>query len=364
MARAFSANNTDYLSGGPVYTPSATCSILWRSKTGSTDEQIVFGRRGATGAGFLVGQNGSSSSYSLRLLYFGIADYVSSNNACVHDNAWHAYAIIISGGTATFYRDGTAFGSTGIGACVADSQGVGLGLWVDNKDPKLGGLNGALAEVAFFSRALDATDRGRWFDGDSPALYNTNLDHYWKLDETSGGASATTGGYNLTQVGTVGSTTHPTMYYTEGSVALIASTSESATFSGGAKVNPMTSFTVTAEDATFSGAASIGAASAVFALTTGESVFSGGATGDTTQGTITTPVLKNNTGTVLANQTGITAYVYTPATGALVVKLTGQTTNGSGVMTFTDTSIVAGTQYRVVIVLGSGAEGMDKLTAS
>ena len=81
-------------------------------------------------------------------------------------------------------------------------------------------------------------------------------------------------------------------------------------------------------------------------------------------GTITTPVLKNNTGTVLASQTGITAHIYAISSGDKVITLTGQTTNGSGVMTLSDVLIVAGTQYRVVIVLGSGAEGMEKLTAS
>ena len=80
--------------------------------------------------------------------------------------------------------------------------------------------------------------------------------------------------------------------------------------------------------------------------------------------TITTPVLKNNTGTVLASQTGITTHIYAVSSGDKVVTLTGQTTNGSGVMTLSDALIVAGTQYRVVIVLDSGAEGMEKLTAS
>ena len=155
--------------------------------------------------------------------------------------------------------------------------------------------------------------------------------------------------------------------YSSGSSGASASftvTTADATFSGSCEVRPMASFTVTAANATFSGSASSGEASASINATAANATFSGSASGDTSSGAITTPALKNNTGTVLANQTGITAYVYTPATGALVVKLTGQTTNGSGVMTFTDTSIVAGTQYRVVTVLGSGAEGMDKLTAS
>lgn len=78
---------------------------------------------------------------------------------------------------------------------------------------------------------------------------------------------------------------------------------------------------------------------------------------------LTLPALKNNTGTLLASETGATAHVYTLA-GALVVTKTAQTTNGSGVMVITDAALTAATQYRVVIVLASGAEGMDKVTAA
>jgi hypothetical protein len=53
-------------------------------------------------------------------------------------------------------------------------------------------------------------------------------------------------------------------------------------------------------------------------------------------GSLTTPVLKNNTGTVLANETGVIVNVYNAATGALVVQKTGQTSNGSGVVTVND----------------------------
>lgn len=140
-------------------------------------------------------------------------------------------------------------------------------------------------------------------------------------------------------------------------------TTADATFSGGGTVRPMASFAVTAADATFSGGANplIGAS---FTLTTDGATLTGGATGSLTQGTITCPALKNNTGTVLANETGVAAYVYNMATGALVVLKSSQTTNASGVLSFTDALIVAGTTYRVVIVLSSGAEGMDKVAAT
>jgi hypothetical protein len=81
-------------------------------------------------------------------------------------------------------------------------------------------------------------------------------------------------------------------------------------------------------------------------------------------GSLTTLPLKNNTGTVLANETGATAYVYNITSGALVVAKTGQSTNASGVMTINDVLIVKGTQYRVVVKLASAAEGLDKITAA
>lgn len=149
-----------------------------------------------------------------------------------------------------------------------------------------------------------------------------------------------------------------------GASAQFAITADDATFSGGAVVSPMASFVVTAADAVFSGGAISGSASAQISASSDDSVFAGAAVGDTSSGSITTPALKNNTGTLLANETGITVYVYHPTTGALVVKKTAQTSNSSGVVSVTDALIVGGTQYRVVIVLASGAEGMEKLTAS
>jgi hypothetical protein len=79
---------------------------------------------------------------------------------------------------------------------------------------------------------------------------------------------------------------------------------------------------------------------------------------------ITTDPLKNNTGTVLANETGVTACVYAPSTGALVVRLTGQTTDASGVLHISDAALVSGTTYWTVIELASGALGFTKKAAA
>lgn len=127
-----------------------------------------------------------------------------------------------------------------------------------------------------------------------------------------------------------------------GTSASLALTLDAAVFAGTAVVvSPVTAtLTTTLESAAFSGTATVTGTAA-----------------------LTLPALKNNTGTLLASESGATAYVYA-TTGAHVVTKTAQTTNSSGIMTITDAALVAATQYRVVVVLASGAEGMDKVTAA
>lgn len=146
-----------------------------------------------------------------------------------------------------------------------------------------------------------------------------------------------------------------------GATATLATTLDASVFSGLAFVSPLTVLTATMADAVFSGSAgSSGIAS--LSVSTDAAVFSGSAS-VAGSGTLTLPALKNNTGTVLANETGATAYIYATS-GPHVVTKTGQTTNSSGVMTVTDAALTAATEYRIVIVLASGAEGMDKVTAA
>lgn len=81
-------------------------------------------------------------------------------------------------------------------------------------------------------------------------------------------------------------------------------------------------------------------------------------------GTITTPVLKNNTGTVLANETGVVLNVYNQTTGALVVRLTGLTSDASGIVTATDVAISAGTTYAYEVVLSANGRRLPLALAA
>jgi hypothetical protein len=74
-------------------------------------------------------------------------------------------------------------------------------------------------------------------------------------------------------------------------------------------------------------------------------------------GVITTPVLKNNTGTILASVSGVVANVYNPTTGALVVRKAGLSSNASGIVTITDAALVPGTSYVYEIDLSAASLG-------
>jgi len=140
-------------------------------------------------------------------------------------------------------------------------------------------------------------------------------------------------------------------------VAIVAPTA-SATGSNIA-AGSLASIQLAAPVASATGAASATGSLRVFALIAPTATASGSVAGS---GTLTFP-LTNNTGTLLAGETGATVHIFT-ATWTHVVTKTGQTSNGAGVMTVTDAALTAATEYRVVPVLASGDEGMDRVTAA
>lgn len=84
----------------------------------------------------------------------------------------------------------------------------------------------------------------------------------------------------------------------------------------------------------------------------------------TSGGTLTTGAFKNNTGSVLANLTGLTVTVLDLTTMTFIKVFTGQTTNGSGVMIINDALFNAGTQYAVVTKNASNILGVEKYQAT
>lgn len=83
----------------------------------------------------------------------------------------------------------------------------------------------------------------------------------------------------------------------------------------------------------------------------------------TINGTITTEELANNSGTILSSQSGIEANVYSISDGSHILRKTGLTSDGSGVVTFTDAALIPGTTYRVVITI-STSDGVARIAAA
>jgi len=86
----------------------------------------------------------------------------------------------------------------------------------------------------------------------------------------------------------------------------------------------------------------------------------------TTNGTITIPAVRDwGTKALKVSETGVQVDIRNISTGALVVRLTGQTTHATtGVCVVTDAAIVAGTTYEVVTRFADGSRGMWDYTAS
>lgn len=80
--------------------------------------------------------------------------------------------------------------------------------------------------------------------------------------------------------------------------------------------------------------------------------------------TLVTPPMKNNTGTLLANLSGITINVYNAITGALVVQKTGLASNAAGVVTLTDPALVSGSVYAYEVVTPSNGRRLPTGTAA
>lgn len=152
-------------------------------------------------------------------------------------------------------------------------------------------------------------------------------------------------------------------------VAGAASTSITATLSNisgsvASKSAPITAIAATL--ANISGSVSSGSGSLVTTITATLGNISGAVTsvGSTTNGTFTSDVLKDYAGNVLANTALNFVRFYNDTTGALVLNKTGVSTNGSGIVTFSDAALVAGTTYRVDWETAAGSRRMPRKAAA
>lgn len=112
---------------------------------------------------------------------------------------------------------------------------------------------------------------------------------------------------------------------------------------------------VTLDDVLAAGAFASGAASLSGSITLDDTAPAG--TLGQAAGTLTTPPMKNNTGTLLANLSGVVVNVYSATTGTLVVRRTGLTSNAGGVVAFTDGLLSPGASYAYEVDLSNSSLG-------
>ena len=107
-----------------------------------------------------------------------------------------------------------------------------------------------------------------------------------------------------------------------------------------------------------------GTAKTTITATLGNVLGSVANTGNTASGTFTSEVLKDYAGNVLASVSLNYVRFYNDTTGALVLNKTGISTNGSGIVSFSDPALVAGTTYRVDWETAAGSRRMPRKAAS
>lgn len=148
-----------------------------------------------------------------------------------------------------------------------------------------------------------------------------------------------------------------------------ASTAISATLGNisgsiASKSSPKTAITATLANVTASVGHTTGTLTTTITATLGNVVGAITSTGSTANGTFTSEVLKDYAGNVLANTALSFVRFYNDTTGALILSKTGVSTNGSGIVTFSDASLVAGTTYRVDWETAAGSRRMPRKAAA
>ena len=178
-----------------------------------------------------------------------------------------------------------------------------------------------IAEFARWNSALSASDYTTLAGGAKPeTVESSSMYDNWDLKTLASSYTGLTNGKTLTVYGGViqSSLAHPV-------------TRTSTSISGN----------ITLGDGVAAGAFAL-ASSIGGNLTLGDGVAAGAFSTSATAYGFSTPPIKNNTSTLMANIGGWTVNVYNASTGALVTQITGLSTNSAGVLTVSSTLLSPG----------------------
>lgn len=144
----------------------------------------------------------------------------------------------------------------------------------------------------------------------------------------------------------------------------IAATIANITGSVASVSAPKTAISATLANVSGSVVSSSGSTTTTITATLANVVGSITSSGSLSNGTFTSEVLKDYAGNVLANVSLNFVRFYNDTTGALVLSKTGVSTNGSGIVTFSDPALVAGITYRVDWETAAGSRRMPRKAAA
>lgn len=149
-----------------------------------------------------------------------------------------------------------------------------------------------------------------------------------------------------------------------GATTTISATLASITGSVASRANPRTAISATLANVTGSVTSGSGSLTTTITATLANVVGSITSSGSLSNGTFTSEVLKDYAGNVLASVSLNYVRFYNDTTGALVLNKTGVSTNASGIVTFSDAALVAGTTYRVDWETSAGSRRMPRKAAA
>ena len=144
----------------------------------------------------------------------------------------------------------------------------------------------------------------------------------------------------------------------------ISATLANITGSVASLANARTTISATLANVSGSFASGSGSLTTTITATLANVVGSITSSGSLSNGTFTSEVLKDYAGNVLANVSLNFVRFYSDTTGALVLSKTGISTNGSGIVSFSDPALVAGTTYRVDWETSAGSRRMPRKAAA
>jgi hypothetical protein len=148
--------------GVDLFADSDNWTVAWWSKVPSTTSGTLIAKAGATANQRTLQIFVSSGTAKPGIIVRGGSQ--SNFNSGVDDDAWHHWALVWNGTTATLYKDGASQGTATVGTASIESQNIKAGARTNT--PAIF-LTGSMSDMRIYSRALSGTD--------VTALYNLRL---------------------------------------------------------------------------------------------------------------------------------------------------------------------------------------------